>query len=284
MYQWEEHQENCKVQRCSSVLPNQIISPCPQLVVAWKQSWVYFKNRSLTLCPSLNNITWGEHYQKTLLMYCRSVSISTQWLREGSLRVNKTQGWPKGVGPLALIQHIQTIAPKKAVPPSTHIADTQTLSAIDHLKCPVCLEVLSWPVVTVLCATCITSWLTISASFPVSLLLLSDSTRPSSYQSCIQLDLGFVRRYPGVLSHLQTGSKGRSIPSALVPSTVQDDRQGWIANHNFGHSTAPFSESGECGGASYQRTVSHSHIHMHVYMHMHTHMHARTHTHTHVRM
>ena len=38
MYQWEEHQENCKVQRCSSVLQSHIISPCPQLVIAWEQS------------------------------------------------------------------------------------------------------------------------------------------------------------------------------------------------------------------------------------------------------
>ena len=84
-----------------------------------------------------------------------------------SQKANKQQGRPKGVGPTVLIQHIRTIAPTTPLTHSTCIANTQTLSAIDHLRCPICLEILSQPVElpcrAVLCAACIIRWLTFSA-------------------------------------------------------------------------------------------------------------------------
>ena len=85
-----------------------------------------------------------------------------------SQKINKKQGRPKGVGPTVLIQHIQAIAPKTPLTSSTCIANTQTLSAIDHLRCPICTDILSQPVElpcrAVLCAACIIRWLTLSAS------------------------------------------------------------------------------------------------------------------------
>ena len=69
---------------------------------------------------------------------------------------------------MVLIQYIKSIAPTTMITPPMHISDTQTLSAIDHLRCPVCLEVFSQPVElpcrAVVCAARIISWLTLSAS------------------------------------------------------------------------------------------------------------------------
>ena len=67
-----------------------------------------------------------------------------------------------------LIQHIKSIAPTTTKTPYSHISDTQTMSAIDHLRSPVCLGILSQPVEppcrAVVCAACIVGWLTLSAS------------------------------------------------------------------------------------------------------------------------
>ena len=83
-----------------------------------------------------------------------------------STKVSKHQGRPRGAGPSVLIDHIKSIAPRTS--PLPQPSETQTLSAIDHLKCPVCLEILSQPVQlpcqSLVCASCVTGWLTVSAS------------------------------------------------------------------------------------------------------------------------
>ena len=119
---------------------------------------------------------------------CRSVSISCdgEW-RQASQ--GKKKGGPKGVGPTVLIYHIRPIAPTTPLPPPTCIANTQTLSAIDHLRCPICLEILSQlPCRAVLCAACIMRWLTFSTCTRCP----RDSTRPSTHQSCLQVDPGDI--------------------------------------------------------------------------------------------
>ena len=142
-----------------------------------------------------------------------------------SQKANKQQGRPKGVGPMVLIQHIRAIAPMTPLTPSTCIANTQTLSAIDHLRCPICIEILSQPVElpcrAVLCAACIIRWFTL-CKYPVSLLLLGDTTRSSTHQSCLQLDFRVATGYHSVLFPLQSGNEGRNTRSAPVFSTAQD--------------------------------------------------------------
>ena len=84
-----------------------------------------------------------------------------------SQKINKG-GRPKGVGPTVLVQHVQAIAAMTPLTPSTCIANTQTLSAIDRLRCPIRTDILSHPVElpcrAVVCAACIIRWLTLSAS------------------------------------------------------------------------------------------------------------------------
>ena len=116
-------------------------------------------------------------------------------------------------------------APMTPLTPSTCIANTQTLSAIDHLRCPICIEILSQPVElpcrAVLCAACIIRWFTL-CKYPVSLLLLGDTTRSSTHQSCLQLDFRVATGYHSVLFPLQSGNEGRNTRSAPVFSTAQD--------------------------------------------------------------
>ena len=83
-----------------------------------------------------------------------------------SQQKSKNPGRPKGAGPTVIIDHIRSIAPPLSVS-SLHVHKTQTVSAIEHLKCPVCLEILSQPVEmpcrALVCASCVISWLITSA-------------------------------------------------------------------------------------------------------------------------
>ena len=190
---------------------------------------------------------------------------------------------------MALIQHIQTIAPKTAVPPSTHIADTQTLSAIDHLKCPVCLEVLSEPVElpcrAVLCATCITSWLTISASSQCPCCYSQTPLDPVHINpaSSLILDLlGDILVYcPICKLEVKAGAFHQHQCSPQSKKVDRDELQTTtsVIQQLLSQSPENVVELPTRG------TVSHSNTHMHAYMHMHmhacTHMHTHTHTHTH---
>ena len=78
----------------------------------------------------------------------------------------KNSGRPKGAGPTVIIDHIRSIAPPLSVSSLTHTQNT-TVSAIEHLKCLVCWEILSQPVEmpcrALVCASCIISWLITSA-------------------------------------------------------------------------------------------------------------------------
>ena len=73
--------------------------------------------------------------------------------------MHKHQGRPKNTCSVVLIQHIKSIAPMTMITPSTDTSDTHHLS---------CLKVFSQPVElpcrAVVCAACIISWLTLSAS------------------------------------------------------------------------------------------------------------------------
>ena len=86
-----------------------------------------------------------------------------------SQKVSKQPGQPKCAGPKGIIEHIKSITPPiTKLPISLHVSETQTLSAIEHLQCSVCMEVLSQPVElpcrALVCISCVVNWLTVSAS------------------------------------------------------------------------------------------------------------------------
>ena len=83
--------------------------------------------------------------------------------------------WPlaeiSGNTPAQVVQHIMAIAPSEAiqnsiVPP---LANTQLLSAISELNCPICLSVLRRPIQLpcerLVCARCLTEWIHLRGSF-----------------------------------------------------------------------------------------------------------------------
>ena len=76
-----------------------------------------------------------------------------------------------GNTPAQVVQHIMAIAPSETiqnsiVPP---LANTQLLSAISELNCPICLSVLRWPIQLpcerLVCARCLTEWIHLRGSF-----------------------------------------------------------------------------------------------------------------------
>ena len=120
---------------------------------------------------------------------------------------------------MALIEHVKSIAPTTTtVIPFSHISETQTLSAIDHLRCPVCLEILSQPVElpcrAVVCASCIISWLTVSAS----------SQCPCCFSET-PLDSAFINPAPSLILKL-LGDILVSCPNCRV-----DVKAGSLDNH-----------------------------------------------------
>ena len=67
--------------------------------------------------------------------------------------------WPlaeiSGNTPAQVVEHIMTIAPfKKSIQPP--FANTQLLSAISQLNCPICLSVLRLPYERLVCTRCLT--------------------------------------------------------------------------------------------------------------------------------
>ena len=71
------------------------------------------------------------------------------------------------------------------------------MSAIDHLTCPVCLEILSQPVQlpcqSLVCASCVTRWLTVSASSQCPCCFSNISLDPGSINPAPSLILQLLR-------------------------------------------------------------------------------------------
>ena len=100
-----------------------------------------------------------------------------------SVKTPKHPGRPKGQGLTVVIEHIRSLV-SSMISPLPQISATQTLSAIDHLKCPVCLDILSQtvelPCRSLVCASYIISWLTTSASCQCPCCFSDTPLEPSS--------------------------------------------------------------------------------------------------------
>ena len=76
-----------------------------------------------------------------------------------------------GNTPAQVVQHIMAIAPSETIQNSIvpSLANTQLLSAISELNCPICLSVLRWPIQLpcerLVCARCLTEWIHLRGSF-----------------------------------------------------------------------------------------------------------------------
>ena len=141
----------------------------------------------------------------------------------------KHPGRPKGAGPTVLIEHIRTIAGEMTVTaPQPQVLATQALSAIQHLKCPLCLEILSQPIElpcrSLVCASCATSWFTISASCQCPCCFSDTPLDPSIINPAPSLITQLLRDVLVVCPTCQLDVKSRAFSEHQCSLQVNEDQ------------------------------------------------------------